>query len=149
VSSAYVRTQITDFLAANSSETVIDLTSQFSEIKELLADNGVQPDGPWLGIEFQGDEEIPIALAATNDQGKYRETGIVYFHIVATASLTAGNAMLNRGETLRNFFRGQRIGDILIDSVSPMNFIGGATLEFEGGYVSGSFVVGYRRDLDL
>lgn len=149
MSSPYVRTQIKDFLAANSGESVIDLTALFEEIKELLAENNIQPDAPWLGVQFVGSDEIPVALSATNDQGLYRETGAIYFHVVATAQLGVGDAMLTRGETLRNLFRGRRIGDIIVDSVTPMNFDSGATLAFEGGYMSGSFFVSYRRDLNL
>jgi hypothetical protein len=149
MSSAYVRTQIKDFLETNSSEDVVDLTADFQEIKELLDDSGIQPDAPWLGVQFQGDDEIPVALAATNDQGKYRETGAIYIHVVSTARLGVGDALLTRGEVLRNLFRGRRIGDILIESVTPMNFDSGATLQFEGGYMSGSFLMAYQRDLDL
>jgi hypothetical protein len=149
MSSPYVRTTIKQFIDDNSSEDVVDLTSLFQEIKELLADNGIQPDAPWLGIQFIGDDEIPIALAATNVVGKYRETGAIYFHIVQTAQIGVGDGMLTRGELLRNLLRGRRIGDIIVDSVTPMNFDNGATLQFEGGYMSGSFLVSYRRDLDL
>lgn len=148
MSSVYVRTQVKQFLADNSSESVIDLTAQFGQMREMLADE-IQPDAPWLGITFIGDDEIPIALAATNDQGKYRETGAIYFHVCAVAKLGVGDSLLTRGEVLRDLFRGRRIGDIIIDNVTPMNFDNGATLDFEGGYISGSFLAGYRRDVDL
>lgn len=149
MSSPYVRTQIKTFLEANSQEDVIDLTALFDRLPDLIADAGLQPSAPWLGIQFVGDDEIPVGLAATNDQGCYRETGAVYFHVVSEAKIGVGDAMLTRGETLRNLFRGRRIGDILIDSVGPMNFDSGATLNFEGGYMSGSFLMSYRRDLNL
>lgn len=149
MSSPYVRTQIKTFLAAESNEDVIDLTALFDNLTDLIGDAGLQPSAPWLGLQFVGDDEIPIALAATNDQGKYRESGSIHFHVVSEAKIGVGDSMLTRGETLRNLFRGRRIGDILIDSVTPMNFDSGATLSFEGGYMSGSFFVSYRRDLDL
>lgn len=149
MSSVYVRTQIKDFLEAQSGETVIDLTAIADDFKQMLAEAGVQPDAAWLGLQFIGDDEVPIALAATNDQGKYRETGAIYFHVAAIARLGAGDGLLTRGETLRDLFRGRRIGSIIIDSVTPMNFDNGATLDFEGGYMSGSFLAAYRRDLDL
>lgn len=125
------------------------MTALADDFKEMLAEAGVQPDAPWLGLQFIGDDEIPIALAATNDQGKYRETGAIYFHVCSIARIGAGDGLLTRGETLRNLIRGRRIGTITIDSVTPMNFDNGATLDFEGGYMSGSFFVSYRRDLDL
>jgi len=149
MSSLYVREQVKQFLADESDETVVDLTAEYEEIHQLLADSEVQPDAPWLGIEFLGDEELPIALAATNDQGKYREFGAIFLHVVDVARLGAGNGLLTRGEDLRNLFRGRRIGSILITGMTTMNFANGATLEFEGGYMSGSFQVSYQRDLDL
>ncbi len=150
MSSVYVRTQILGFLQSEaSSETVVDLTSVYQEIKELLTEAGVQPDAPWLGVQFIGDDEIPIALAATNDQGKYRETGAIYFHLCAVAQIGNSGGLLTRGEVLRNLFRGRRIGNILVQSVTPMNFDNGATLQFEGGYMSGSFLMSYQHDLDL
>jgi hypothetical protein len=150
MSSAYVRTNIKAFLASEATdETVIDLTSDFQEIKELMREHDVQPDAPWLGVQFIGDDEVPVALAATNDQGKYRETGAIYIHVVSIAKIGVGDAMLTRGEVLRNLFRGRRIGNIVIESVSPMNFDNGATLAFEGGYMSGSFIMAYHMDLDL
>lgn len=148
MSSVYVRTEVKNFLAVNSAETVVDLTAQFGQLREVLADS-VQPDAPWLGLTFIGDDEIPVALAATNDQGKYRETGAIYFHVCAIAKIGVGDSLLTRGEVLRDLFRGRRIGDIIIDNVTPMNFDNGATLDFEGGYISGSFLAGYRRDNDL
>lgn len=150
MSSMYVRTQIKDFLATNApTEDVVDLTAAFDDFKQLLADSNIQPEAPFLGLQFQGDDEIPVALAATNDQGKYRETGAIYLHVADSAQLGVGDSLLTRGEVLRNLFRGRRIGAIIIESVTPMNFDLGATLEFEGGYMSGSFLMSYQRDLDL
>ncbi len=149
MSSEYVRTTVKTFLGDNSNETVVDLTSLFQEIKELISDLEIQPDAAWLGLEFIGGDEIPVGLAATNDQGKYRETGAIHLHVVEPARLGVGDIMISRGEVLRNLFRGRRIGDIIIESVTPMNFNSGATLQFEGGYMSGSFLMSYQRDIDL
>lgn len=150
MSSSAVRTAILDFLDDESDETeIVDLTSQYEEIKELLTTLDIQPDVPWLGVQFIGYEEVPVSLSATNDQGLYRETGAIYLHIVDIAQVGGGSSLLTRGEALRNLFRGQRIGDIVIESVSPMNFDRGATLAFEGGYMSGSFIMVYHRDLNL
>lgn len=149
MSSAYVRDQIKDLLEDESAETVVDLTADFQEIKELLADNNVQPDAPWLGVQFLGDELLPISLAATNDQGCYRETGAVHFHVVAAAKIGVGDTIISRAELLQNLFIGRRIGDIVIDRLTMVNTDAGSTLQFEGGYVSGSFFVGYYRDLSL
>lgn len=150
ISSPYVRTQIKSFLSTNlASEDVIDLTSDFQTIKELVADSGIEPDSPWLGVQFLGDDEQPITIPATNDQGKYRETGAIYFHFVDVARLGNGDGLLTRGQVLRDLIRGRRIGSIIIESVTPMNFDAGATLPFEGGYMSGSFLVSYYCDFDI
>lgn len=149
MSSVYVRTQIKQFLADNSAETVIDMTSQFEDLRNLLAETNIQPDAPWLGLEFIGSDEVPVSLSATNDLGLYRETGAVQLHVVSEARIGVGDSLLTRGETLRNLFRGRRIGDIVIESITPLNTTAGATLEFEDGYMSGTCIMSYYRDLNL
>ena len=150
MSSTYVRTQLKTFLAAEApTESVIDLSGQFATVPEMIAENSLTQDDPWLGLEFIGDEEVPITIGSTNDKGKYRETGAIYFHVVEVASLGSAGTILSRGETLRELVRGQRIGFMVIDSVTPLNFNSGATLQFEGGYVSASFICGYYNDTDL
>ncbi len=149
MSSIDVRTKIKDFLDDQSSEVVVDLTALYGEMREILAEAGVQPDSAWLGLTFIGGQEVPIALAATNDQGKYREFGSVQFHVCDVARLGAGDAMLVRGKALRDLFRGQNIEGIVVLEMTEMNFEAGATLQFEGGYMSGTFEVTYHRDLDL
>lgn len=125
------------------------MTSQFEDLKQLLGEASIQPDAPWLGLQFIGNDEVPVSLAATNDLGMYRETGAVYLHVVSEAKIGVGDSLLTRGETLRNLFRGRRIGDIVIESVSPLNMEAGATLEFDDGYMSGTCIVAYYRDLNL
>ena len=147
MSSSGVRTLITDFLAAESAEDVVDLTGQFSDLRAMLAAAGIQPDAPWLGLEFIGNGEDPVSLSATNDKGLYRESGLIQLHVCATAKIGAGAALISRGEILRNLFRGRRIGAIVVESVSPINTGPGATLEFEAGYVSGTISVAYHFDL--
>lgn len=147
MSSPIVRDGIKNFLDDNSTEDVVDLSGEFGELKELLGENDIQPDAPWLGIEFIANEELPISLAATNDQGLYREIGSVLLHVCAEARVGVGQGIITRGEALRNLFRGRRIGSIVVESVSPLNFGPGATLEFDGGYVSGTITVAYHLDI--
>lgn len=152
MSSVYVREKIVQFLADNQDvheESVIDLTGGYQDLKKMLSANSVQPDAPWLGLDFTGDEELPVSLAATNDQGLYREYGQIHLHVCAVAKIGIGANLTSRGETLRDLFRGRRIEDIVIESVSPINTGPGATLEFEAGYVSGTVNVSYYRDLNL
>jgi hypothetical protein len=150
MSSSYVRTTVKQFLTDEApAENQIDLTALYKEVKEMISEAGLGPTDPWLGLQFIGNDEAPITIPATNSSGKYRETGVIFFHVVCVAKLGVGDAILARGETLRNLLRGRRIGSIVIESVTPMNFEAGATLQFEGGYMSGSFIASHERDLDL
>jgi len=150
MSSVAVRDAVLEFLEAESDEDVVVLDADVDELKDLLAENSIQPDAPWLGVQFVGDGEEPVGLSADNTHGKYRERGGIYFHIVAAGTIGVGDSILSRGETLRNLLRGRRIdGEVVIESMSTVNFGNGATLEFEGGYVSGTFFITYHRDLDL
>lgn len=150
MSSVYVRTKVKDFLAANAaSEKVIDLSAVFDDIRDMISDAGLDPNDPWLGLQFLGNGEDPITVPANNIQGKYRELGAIYLHVVDIAKLGVADSILMRAESLRNLFRGQRIDDVTIESVTPANFGNGATLDFEGGYTSASIIVNYKRDFDL
>ena len=147
MSSLSVRNLIRDFLEDNSVETVVDLTGEFENLKDMLLEHEVQPDAPWLGLEFIGDSELPVSLHATNELGLYREMGQIQLHVCAVARIGVGASIENRAEVLRNLFRGRRIGGIVIESVSPVNTGPGATLGFEGGYVSGTVSVAYYYDM--
>lgn len=148
MSSQVVRETIAAFLGTNvPGEKLISLEAEFPELRDLLAQAGLSPDAPWLGINFVGDDEIPVSLAATNEQGLYRETGSILLHVCAEAKIGVQNSMISRAEVLRNLFRGRRIDSIVIEGVSPVNFLRGATLEFDGGYVSGTITIAYHRDL--
>jgi hypothetical protein len=150
MSSIAVRSAFKTFLTANApTEKIIDLTAQYAEIKEMVKAAGITDEDPWLGLEFIGNDEIPVTLPANNALGKYRESGSISVHVVGVAKLGVGDAVLARGETLRDLLRGRRIGNIIVESVSPMNFGPGTTLQFEGGYMSGSFFVSYLSDRDL
>lgn len=150
MSSTSVRTAIKNFIATGfPAETLIDLTAEFEYLEELVLKYGLTREDPWLGIEFIGNEETMITVPATNQQGKFRETGVIMIHIVDVARLGIGDAILLRAEPIRNSLRGMRIGDIVIESVTPPNFSMGATIDFEGGYTSATIMASYYTDLDL
>jgi len=152
MSSSYVRTEIKSFIASNlATENLIDLTGEFDELQDLLADHvpSLDYEDNWLGIQFIGSDETPITITSTNSRGCYRETGAIFLHIVEPATKLAPDAILVRDEIIRNAFRGQRINDIIIESATPPNFEAGATLQFEGGWTSASVVVNYYRDYNL
>lgn len=151
MSSKFVRDEILAHLAAEATgETVLDLTADHRDVKDMIQDAGLGVNDPWLGVQFVGSFETPVDIRATSSRGKYRETGIIYLHIVDVAKLGVHNAILTRAEALRNIFRGRRIaGTIIIESVSPANFGEGITLSFAGGYTAGLVQIDYQRDLDL
>jgi hypothetical protein len=152
VSSNFVRTEFKNFITAalTPPDTLIDLSGQYSELDNLLSDQGVSLGGIWTGIEFFPGDEIPISIGSNNTQGKYRENGTVYIHVVGIASLGAGSqTILDRAEVLRNALRGQRLGSIFVESVSPPSFNDSDSFGFGQGYVAVSFLVGFQNDLDL
>jgi hypothetical protein len=152
MSSSYVRTEFKNYISANiGSETLIDLSGEYREIKELLADESIASGEVWTGIEFIAGDEIPITIGSDNTKGKYRETGAVYLHIVGLARLgTSGNAAtLARAEALRDKLRGKRLGSIFVESITPPQNNDGGTFNFGQGYSSISFLVEYMNDKDL
>lgn len=149
MSSLQVRDLITQFLADNSDEKVIDMTGAFEDLRQLLSDNDVEPDAPWLGLDFETDGEEPVSLAADNEKGLYRETGLVILHICAVGKIGVGSDLATRGDALLTLFRGQRIGSIVVEKVSPINTGAGSTLEFDAGYVSGTLIIQYHSDKAL
>lgn len=150
MSGTFVRDSIISFFQTEvPTETLIDISAEFEELQDLLTYHGVAEGANWVGIQFVGAEEIPVDIRATNGKGTYREVGVVYIHVVAVARIGGGNAILNRAEAIREVFRGQRIGPILIEGVSPPNFGNGISLDFEGGYTSATFTLDYEYQFSL
>lgn len=150
MSSVYVRDEIETFIDDNlSSENLIDLTAEYDDIEKLLAEYGLDYQSKWLGIQYIGSDELPVSVVSNNTKGKYRETGALFLHVVEPARSAAKDDILTRGEAIRDMFRGQRINDIVIEGVTPLNFESSATLQFEGGFTSASVVVNYYYDRSL
>lgn len=150
MSSVTVRNEILTFIGTElPTENLIDLTAEFQRIEDLLTSAGFTVNDPWMGIQFLGFEEVPVDILSTNTQGTYRELGSITIHVVEIARLGIHTLILNRAETIRNKFRGRRIGPIIIESVSPANFGNGVTLSFEGGYTSASITIDYKYDYSL
>lgn len=144
MSSKYVRNTINNYLSANSAETFIDISNEQRELLDLVSDNGIGADDNWVGVQYAASIEEPISVLA----GCYREFGTVLMHIVAPIGINVvyGN-ILDRAETLQGLFRGKRIDDIVIESITPLNTERGTTLEFDNSFTSGTFFVNYYRDL--
>lgn len=146
MSSAAVRGLVRAFLENNSDEDIVDLTAEYEDLRGFLNLSGISPDAPWVGLEFVGDIEEPVSLTANNEKGLYREYGLIQLHVCAAARIGVGAGIETRAEVLRSLFRGRRIGALVVETVSPVNTGPGATLEFDGGYVSGTITVTYHYD---
>lgn len=149
MSSIYVRDQIKSFIAANSTEKFVDLTSEFERIPDVLADAGIGPLENWMGAEFVADDEENVAINSNHESGYFREYGSILFHMVAKARIGGGRQLIERGDALRAKMRGRRLGEMVIENVTPVNTLNGATLQFEGGYMSGTFIASYYYDIKV
>lgn len=151
MSSEYVRTTFNSFITAATSgaETVIDITSDFEEINDFLALNSLTYASNWVGLYYVGDSELPISIPTTNDTGLYREQGSIYIHVVTPTSIGCHTGIITRAEVIRNLVRGKRLGNITIESVSPVNFNNGYSLDMDAGFTSGVLITNYHMDLNL
>lgn len=128
---------------------VIDITGRYEEIEDFLEDEGIdQLSDSWIGIQYLSASEYPIDILSNNVTGKYREEGDVYVHVV---SPTVGGyeSTLILSEVIRKYFRGKRIGNLVVENVNPPQFGRGISLNFEAGMTSGLVSIGYHYDLVL
>lgn len=149
MSSQYVREEALNYLKTEyPTETFLDLTAQYQELSDFLSDNGVGKTDNWVGVQFSGGPDDIVTIGS--DGGCYRETGTILLHIVSPVQMGVVSVILPRIETIRMGLRGKRInGDIVVDGTTTPNFEAGATLEFSGGYTSGTTVINYYRDQTL
>lgn len=151
MSSAFVRNTITTFITTELvSEKLADMTTAFDELDIFLARNSITRNDAWLGLQFVGGDEIPVSLNANGDNaGKYRETGVIFLHVVDVAKVGSYASLLSRCETIRSKFRGKNISGIRIESVTTPDFNASGTLQFEGGWTSASILISYEYDINL
>lgn len=149
MSSKYVRDTFQTYLTDNlPDDKFVDFSLIYDTLDTLLSSKGIEKGTPWIGIDYIGNEEEPITIGSVNNTGKYRESGAIYIHIVEPSSLSALGDILTRAKAVRDILRGRRIGNIVVESVTPVNTAAGTTLQFEGGWSSGSFFVNYYSDFD-
>lgn len=149
MSSVAVRTLFKGFLETNlNTEKYVDLDGEWTDLNDLLDSESVTPSDNWVGLEYFPSDEVPVTIGATNTSGRYRETGGILISVVAPAALGASGGILTRVEVLRNLLRGQRIGDIVVDSVTPGSFDNGA-VKFESGWMSAGFFIGYDYEYNI
>jgi hypothetical protein len=108
------RTDIVDYLKANWSMTPIHELEGYVSWDDLPA---LSVEGIQMAIDFPIAEER-IASIAVKDQDGYRQDGTAL--LVLLSPLGQGSApVLLIAENLTALFRGRRIGDTVILSVSP------------------------------
>lgn len=148
MSSLAVRTYIKTFLATEfPSEKVIDLSAEYEDIRKLLSHSSITVEDNWLGIQFIGDDEEPVSLSVSNTEGRFREYGAVYFHVVGPAAIGMATALVTRADAIRKKLRSRRFGTMLIERVTPPNTEAGAALQFDFGCMCASFIASYYMDV--
>jgi len=149
VSSLAVRDSVMAFLAAEfPSEKLIDLSAEYDQFDQLMEAYGLTLSDDWLGIQFVGDEEEPVALSANNAEGGYREYGSIAIHCVTPASMNGRRPMLQRAENIRKKLRGQRLsGGVMIMECNPANTEAGAAIQFDSGFMGATFFTTYYIDI--
>lgn len=143
MSSIDVRNKVKLYFNTNWSETIVDMSGESREIRDLLSDEGLSSTDVWIGLQFIGSSEEMISTP----KGCYRESGSISIHVVAPISSTAIDDILLRCKTIRSLFRGRRIDEIIIESVSPPNTEVGTTIDFEANFTSASFFIDYYADI--
>lgn len=154
MSSSYVRTNVKTYFSTEfPGETLVDYTAEERQLSQILKQYGLDYKSDWYAIQFIGSDEEPISIASNTNKGCYRERGSLFFHVVTPAVIKSGVSAADRiipnAEAVIEKFRGARINDIVVESVTPINTESGGTLEFEQGFTSGSFIVSYYRDINL
>ena len=147
MSSSYVRSTIKSYFTTTfPSKVLVDFTAEERDMVEILRQYSLTRTSQWYGIQFIGSDEEPVSSTSTSTRGQYRETGSLFFHIIVPSGVNAATNIIANVETIRDAFRGRRISDIVIQSVTPVNTEEGSTLQFESGFTSGSFIVNYYYD---
>ena len=67
MSSTYVRTEFNNFMAAYTpTQKIIQLAGVFEYLTDHLKDQGVGAEDTWVGLEYFGDDEVPIPIIQIN-----------------------------------------------------------------------------------
>lgn len=143
MSSLDVREDLKTYFDASTSEVIIDISGETRDLLTVMQANSIGVNDECLFIQFIGSNEEPISVQA----GCYRETGTMYIHVIAPVAIGAIDGILTRCKTIRSIFRGKRVDNIVIESVSPPNTETGTTVEINNNYTSASFFIDYYADI--
>ena len=140
MSSRYVRNTILTYLTNNWTATpVYDLSNFLDKTNLNLANLNM-----WVGVQFLHSEETYAGVG-----GKcFRESGTIIFHVAHAVGQSSDGA-INACESIRDLFRGMRIGgNIVIESVDPPTDMWGEAIEFDGNWHGFAIYTEYYMDFD-
>ncbi len=134
MSSGYVRLQINTFLEANWTTTEIFYVDDYDSIDSIPANN----TNAWVGVEYPTSVEQVNSIPANF----WREDGDVLIHIVTPNGWNSATPV-SYGDQLQQLLRGQRLGDVVIESVSPVTDASPPALELSSSWHGWAILVSY------
>ena len=134
MSSGYVRLQINSFLEANWTTTDIFYVDDYASIDSIPANN----TDAWVGVEYPSSVEQVNSIPANF----WREDGDVLIHIVTPNGWESATPV-SYGDQLQQLLRGQRLGDVVIESVSPVTDASPPALELSSSWHGWAILVSY------
>lgn len=134
MSSGYVRLQINTFLEANWTTTEIFYVDDYDSIDSIPANN----TDAWVGVEYPTSVEQVNSIPANF----WREDGDVLIHIVTPNGWNSATPV-SYGDQLQQLLRGQRLGDVVIESVSPVTDASPPALELSSSWHGWAILVSY------
>lgn len=134
MSSGYVRLQINTFLEANWTTTDIFYVDDYDSIDSIPANN----TDAWVGVEYPSSVEQVNSIPANF----WREDGDVLIHIVTPNGWDSATPV-SYGDQLQQLLRGQRLGDVVIESVSPVTDASPPALELSSSWHGWAILVSY------
>lgn len=148
MSSKYVRDTIKAYIATVApSYKVVDMTGEYREVKELLADKVIASGEVWIGIDFLKGQVIPITIGTNNTHGKYRETAGFNVQVNGIAKPGGADDAITLAQSIIDSIQVTRPGGIWIDShETPAD--NGSGFNFEQGFITIDFTMRYIYDLD-
>lgn len=111
MSSGFTRSTLEKFLLENWSDTDVFVIDDADDISTIPANTSA----PWVGIEYLTSTEVVDCLPAN----LWRERGTILLHIVIPNGWKSSTAIV-LGDKLQRLLRGQRLNELVIESVSPV-----------------------------
>lgn len=111
MSSGFTRSTLERFLHDKWDDTDVFVVDDADDISTIPANT----DRPWVGIEYLTSTEEVDCLPAN----MWRERGTILLHIVIPNGWVSSTA-ITLGDKLQRLLRGQRLDELVIQSVSPV-----------------------------